>query len=218
VPLWAGQYLVGIAAGTEENEMEETYRFLPLRPLRPGTTYFRPRPEGLGKVTLDSPALEAMTDLSQVTAVTVDPNVFIKIALEKMIYGGVRLLLVTSPQNAVIGVITAHDVQGEKPTQFATSVGVGYDEVMVRDIMTPAEHMDVLSMEEIKKATVGDVIATLKRIGRQHALVEETDRDAETQAIRGIFSTTQISRQLGVPVEAPSVAFTFAELAQALKI
>jgi signal-transduction protein with cAMP-binding, CBS, and nucleotidyltransferase domain len=198
--------------------MAETYRFLPLRPLRLGTSYVRPRRERTGRVTLDSPALEAMTDLSQVTAVTVDPNVYLKTALEKMIYGGVRLLLVTSPQNAVIGVITAHDIQGEKPTQFATSVGVGYDEVMVRDIMTPAEQMDVLSADDVAKAAVGDIIATLKRVGRQHALVEETDREADRPAIRGIFSTSQISRQLGAPIDTPAIAFTFAELAQALKI
>jgi CBS domain-containing protein len=198
--------------------MTETYRFLPLRPLRLGTTYLRPRPERSGRVTLDSSAVQVMTDLAQVSAVTVDPNVYLKTALEKMIYGGVRLLLVVSPQNAVIGVITAHDIQGEKPTRFATSVGVGYDEVMVRDIMTPAEQMDILAIEDVRNATVGDIIATLKRVGRQHALVEETDREAGSPAIRGIFSTTQISRQLGSPVETPAVAFTFAELAQALKI
>jgi hypothetical protein len=198
--------------------MAETYRFLPLRPLRPGTSYVRPHRERTGRVTLDSPALDAMTDLSQVTAVTVDPNVYLKTALEKMIYGGVRLLLVTSPQNAVIGVVTAHDIQGEKPTRFATSVGVGYDEVMVRDIMTPAEQMDVLSADDVGKATVGDIIATLKRVGRQHALVEETDPEADRPAIRGIFSTSQIGRQLGAPIDTPAVAFTFAELAQALKI
>jgi hypothetical protein len=197
--------------------MAETHRFLPLHPLRRGTTYFRPKLERVGRVTLDSPAVDVMTDLTHVAAVTVDPGVLIRTALEKMIYGGVRLLLVTTPQNAVIGVITAHDIQGEKPTQFATSVGVGYEEVMVRDIMTPAEHVDVLSIDEVRKATVGDVIATLKRVGRQHALVEETGHEGANRAIRGIFSTTQISRQIGVPVETGAIASTFAELAQALK-
>ena len=198
--------------------MNEAYRHLPLYPLGPGTSYFRPKAAELRPVSLDSSALEAMTDLSQVSAFIVDPSATIETALQKMIHGGVRLLLVTNPENAVIGVITAHDLQGEKPTQFVHTVGVRHEEVLVRDIMTSGENLDVLRMEDVRKATVGDIVATLKRVGRQHALVEDIHGETGQRAIRGIFSTTQLGTQLGVQLESPGVATTFADLAMALRI
>ena len=55
------------------------------------------------------------------------------------------------------------------------------------------------------------VLATLRDSGRQHAMV--VDRDSEGQErVRGLFSLTQIARQLGVTVQTPQVARTFAEI------
>ena len=59
---------------------------------------------------------------------------------------------------------------------------------------------------------VGHVLETLRRAGRQHALVS----DAEGM-VRGVFSISQIARQLGVaPPVGGEVARTFAEIEAAL--
>jgi CBS domain containing-hemolysin-like protein len=168
-------------------------------------------------VTLNHPAIDVMTDLTQVTTITIEANVTLEDALQKMIHSGVRLLLVTNPQNIVLGVITAKDIQGEKPMKFINRVGVRHQDVLVRDIMTPAEQLDVLRLEEVTRAQVGDIVATLKRVGRQHALVLETQKSGTPCAIRGIFSTTQISRQLGIPLDTLELATTFAEIQEVLK-
>jgi hypothetical protein len=55
---------------------------------------------------------------------------------------------------------------------------------------------------------------TMKRHGRQHALVAETTDKG--MAVCGIFSATRIGRQLGIPVDTTGVAGTFAELESAL--
>jgi hypothetical protein len=47
-------------------------------------------------------------------------------------------------------------------------------------------------------------------------LVTETPEGNDYEVIRGIFSTTQIGRQLGYPVEAGERANSFAELEQVL--
>jgi CBS domain containing-hemolysin-like protein len=182
--------------------MSDRYRPLAIHPLPSGTSYLRPRQETLERVTLDNPATDVMTDLTHVTTVTIDPNARIEDALQKMIHAGVRLLLMTSPQNVVLGVITAKDIQGEKPMKFINKVGVRYQDILVRDIMTPAESLDVLRLDDVAKASVGDIVATLKRVSRQHALVLETHTTEAPFAIRGIFSTTQIGRQLGMSVDA----------------
>ena len=47
---------------------------------------------------------------------------------------------------------------------------------------------------DVERAKVGGVLETLKRVGRQHALVIDVDEETLSQRICGIFSTTHISR------------------------
>ena len=78
---------------------------------------------------------------------------------------------------------------------------VHHGEIAVRDVMTPADRLEILELWEVERARVGDVVATLKVAGRQHALVVETTDQAQTvqRSVCGIFSLTQIARQLGIP-------------------
>jgi hypothetical protein len=51
----------------------------------------------------------------------------------------------------------------------------------------------------------------MKAQGRQHALVVERSSD-RSQMLRGMFSVSQIGKQLGAHVEPIAVARTFAEI------
>jgi CBS domain-containing protein len=69
----------------------------------------------------------------------------------------------------------------------------------------------VVEFSQVQGARVGHVLETLRRAGRQHALV------VERAMVRGIFSISQIARQLGVSVPAGGeVALTFSEIEAAL--
>jgi len=70
-------------------------------------------------------------------------------------------------------------------------------------------------MVDVENARVGDIVETMKRVGRQHALVIDLTEDKQ-QVVRGLFSTKQISRQLGINIDPTEVAKTFAELEAAL--
>jgi CBS domain-containing protein len=133
-----------------------------------------------------------------------------------MIQRGVRLLLVVDQDRRVHGVITANDVLGEKPVTVAVQRGVPHSEVQVRDVMTPADALQVLAYEDVAGATVGHIIASLKAAGRQHGLVVDEDAKGR-QRVRGIFSATQIARQLGASITTSAVARTFAEIETALR-
>jgi predicted transcriptional regulator len=111
----------------------------------------------------------------------------------------------------ILGVITANDVLGEKPVQTAVERGIRREEVLVRDVMTPCERLQVLDMEQVRVAKVGHVVVTLKAAGRQHALVVDRDEQGR-QRVRGIFSATQVARQLGVTIQTSAVANTFSEI------
>jgi CBS-domain-containing membrane protein len=191
--------------------MSQTYKTLTSAPMQKGTTFHKPRQELRENVSLDDPASVVMTDFKIVTAYTIFPLETIEDARAKMIHRGVRMLLAVDDQNHILGLITATDLTGEKPMQIVQTQGIRHADVMVKDIMTPREKLEVLNVDDLTGAHVGEVVATLKAHGRQHALVVEKGSDG-AQILRGMFSTTQISRQLGAAVETAGVARTFAEL------
>lgn len=199
--------------------MTSAYHPLPVTTLASQSRYHKPPQILPERVTLDDPAVNVMTDLTKVTAITIAPDVAIKEANAKMISNKVRMLLVTDADNFVIGLITATDLLGEKPLLYIQKVGESsLNEVLVRDIMTPQARLQVLQMVDIDKAKVGDIVATLQREGRQHALVVDIDEECMHEKIRGIFSASQLSRQLGTEVATAKIAKTFAELEAALVV
>jgi len=167
-----------------------------------------------------------MTDLTRASPATIRPQAPVGGANQFMIARGVRLLLVVDDRETVLGVLTATDILGERGFQMSIERHTKRDELSVADLMTPASDVEVLALAEIEGARVGHVLETLRRSGRQHALVVEQDmipaRGALDKAVRramvrGIFSLSQIARQLGVAVQTSGeVARTFAEIESAL--
>ena len=195
--------------------MKREYHSLAAHRLQAGARYHQPG-QNLERVRIDSPALAVMTDLRQIPAATIDLEAPLDAANRFMIRRGVRLLLVTDDDRQVLGLITSNDVLGEKPVQFALERGIKRQEIRVSDIMTPAKQLEVLSYADLAHAEVGHVVATLKHAGRQHALVTDLDGGDGVEAVRGIFSASQIARQLGVAIQTTEVAQTFAEIGAVL--
>ena len=188
--------------------MFRDYTPLPLFTLPAGTGFHQPSQTLPQRVNLDDRAIECMTDLKQVSAATIERSATIDTANQAMIERGVRLLLVVDRTLAVVGIITANDILGEKPMQFMRESGILRHEVLVQDIMTAQQGLEVLRLDDVLHSKVGHVVATLKKSGRQHAVVV----DHTTHKMRGIFSATQIARQLGVTIQTTEVARTFAEI------
>jgi len=164
-------------------------------------------------VSLDDPAIVVMTDLKKVSAVTIRPEISIEIANQRMKQRGVRMLLVTDDQEHIIGIITSTDLQGPKPMKLIQQRGGVYRDIQVRDIMTGHDQLEVLCMEDVDKAVVGQVVATLQQSGRQHALVaDRLPGEERAQSLRGIFSAAQIARQLDSDLSVPRIVQTFAEI------
>jgi len=194
---------------------ESAHKPLPSHKAQPGARLQQPT-EAPPLVTVSSSALCVMTDFRKVPVATIGPTATLTEATQAMIKRGVRLLLVVDDGEDVIGLITARDTQGERPIQMVHEHGGRYDDLQVRDLMAPVDGIDLLEMSRVMRAEVGDVVATLKNWGRQHALVGELDAATGKHRIRGMFSATQIGRQLGLPVQTFDVARTFADIQAAL--
>lgn len=165
-------------------------------------------------VRADSPAVEVMTDLAKIPAATISPDDTLPEANQSMLLRGVRLLLVAGNDGRIRGVLSSTDLLGERPVLVAQNRGIKRNELRVSDVMTAVDSMEVLRINDVAKAEVGHIVATLKAATRAHALVVE-DQNGK-QVLRGIFSATQIARQLGVAVVTHEAARTFAEIEAAI--
>jgi CBS-domain-containing membrane protein len=199
---------------------EEPYRPLRQSKARSGVTYRLQGQTPELRVQANSPATDVMTDLSRILAVTTATGASIDEAHRAMITHGVRALFVVDEARVILGIITANDILGEKPIQITQDRGVRHVEVLVSEVMTPADLLEAMELQDVLQVRVGDVVETLKRSGRQHALVIESgsaDTTSATRTVRGIFSLTQIARQLGLPPQiGRNIARTFAEIEAAI--
>lgn len=174
------------------------------------------RPEqGQPGVTLESSALLVMTDLKRVAAAVISPQDTVDHAHAFMAQRGVRMLIAVGEQQDMVGIITTNDILGEKPVAVAQERRIRHDELLVGDIMTPADRLDAFDMHVVQSARVGQIVASLQQARRHHALVVQTGADGRRE-VRGIFSLTQIARQLGMPLQLPAEANSFAEIEAAL--
>lgn len=163
-------------------------------------------------IKLDDPAMAVMTDLKKVSAVTIAEKAPIEAANARMKHRGVRLLLVVDDEDTVVGLITSTDTYGAKPIQHIQKHGGAYSNILVQDIMTPQNKLEVIHMDDINRCRVGNVVATLKQAGRSHALVVDRHDREKHQVIRGIISASQIARQLDIEIPTTEIAQTFAEI------
>jgi CBS-domain-containing membrane protein len=185
------------------------YHVLPARQLTDTVRIAHPIPPK--HVTMESPALEIMTDLRHSHAAGIDPHATMESANAYMMQRQVRLLFILNDDHFLQGVMTASDILGEKPLRFIQEHRVKRSEILVSDIMTPLDCLEAIPIEEVQHAKVGHVIASLCDAGRQHTLVMEGDVGGATM-ICGIFSLTQIEKQLGTAVPLSEVAKTFAAI------
>ncbi|CAN5309707.1 hypothetical protein BH11PSE9_BH11PSE9_06540 [soil metagenome] len=189
---------------------------LPTFRFRPGARIVQAQPPHSPAVTLASPALDVMTDLTRVKAATTEPMALLRQAELRMIHLGVRLLFVVSEMPSVEGLVTASDLRGEKPLRLVNQRGAHYDDLTVADVMTELSQLYAVDLSALRSATVGNVVETLRKYGRQHLLVVQHDDPDAPMSIRGVFSQTQVERQLGTPIDMVEIAMSFAEIGQAI--
>lgn len=195
--------------------MKHVYRSLPLHRLDRGIRYARPKQQLPRRITADDPALSVMTDLCQVTAVTTELSTPLTEGRDLMIKRGVRILLVCDADDNILGVLTSRDIDSEKANRILAKTGGTREDLLVSDVMTLRPKLEVLMMEDVLDARVGDIIATLRQLDRQHALVLDADAETDIPVVRGIFSLAEIGLRMGLDINRSRQPTTFVELEKA---
>jgi CBS domain-containing protein len=108
----------------------------------------------------------------------------------------VKALVVIDHDEAILGLVSLKDTQGIKTGLAAQEKGVSPAQVTVGMVMTLAEQLETIQFKDLSNARVGHIAHILHEHDLQHLLVVDLD-EIGTAKVRGIFSATRISRQLG---------------------
>jgi CBS-domain-containing membrane protein len=159
-------------------------------PLQPDLPIERPE-EPPELVHLHDSAMLVLTDFSSVYPVTTTAGKSIEHALQTMKNAGIRLLIVVDNNQRMIGLISADRIMGDEPIRLAEDNQLDHSEITVGMLMQPQKEIKVLELNHLRDARVGHIVATLHDLEEKYVLV------VDHGIVRGLFSSSQISRQLG---------------------
>lgn len=153
-------------------------------------------PEEEKNFSMATPAILFLTDFTRVRPLIIEASVSAIEAKNYMRTTHVRLKLVVDENKKFIGVVSADDLIDRRLVQ-KISEGHERETLSVTQFMTPRKDLKAFDIKELSTASIGDVIDALKDSGQQHCLVIDRDHNL----IRGIFSASDISRKLHLPID-----------------
>lgn len=153
------------------------------------------QPDEFHELDTASPALEIFTDFKKHVPLVIEgslPAQDVEIMMRK---AHVKMQLVVDAYNEFIGTISLENLDEQ---HFMTRIAAGFarHEILVEDLMTPKERILALSLDDLERASIGDIIKTLQKQGQQHCLVV----DRSGQQIRGVISASDVARRLHIPI------------------
>lgn len=154
----------------------------------PGTDPWHAKPS--------DPAVTVMTDFRERTSITVPDQDPIDAALDHMKHTGVRCAFAVDADNqAVIGMITAYDISGDKPLRLMRAINAKRNDILVRDLMHPIRDWRVLHIRDLERANVAEVERVFDESRLTHIPVIEQGPHGDTR-LRGLLSSAKVKRLL----------------------
>ncbi|MBK8890523.1 MAG: CBS domain-containing protein [Dechloromonas sp.] len=192
------------------------FKPLPRTKLKRGVPCYLPKVAVRPTVDANSPALKAMTDFSGAVPITVSHNASLDEANRIMALCHVHYLLVADEQRQLLGLVTEAGSKGHRPLTAAQTLGVRPGELVVGDIMIKKhDDAEVMHLRDVAGARVGNVVATLREMGVPYCLVVDHDEE-DNHVLCGVFSLSQIERQMGLVPQSSEIAQTFSDLVSSL--
>jgi CBS-domain-containing membrane protein len=171
--------------------------------------------------TLADPAMDVMTDFTNTPAFSIGHNEPIDHALLYMKTVGVRLLFALDDNGNLTGLITSSDIQGEKPMLYLQSIDCNHmtctrSDILVRNIMTPVSHWEVINYTDAKKAQISQIISAFRSTGLKHLVVIGKSESCPESIVRGLFSASRIEQATSLQLDIVSTPRNFAEIEHAI--
>ncbi len=154
-------------------------------------------------------ALNMMIDPEQAHCSSAAPDLSVDEALASMRSMNIDVLVIVSKANDLLGVVSRGELLG------GSDSGKSRDsEVVLNDVMRPANTLFTLNLSDIYSATTQDILTALSDLVEQHVIVVADN----SKEIRGLFSASDIARRMGISPDTVFPSNSFAELARYLKV
>ena len=171
---------------------------------------WRPRPGHRADLDYDAAALEVVEDLSGYGPVRMPAISEICVARLLLEAARARWGTVIDDAGEPVGVITLRELQSPHSAQRARQLGLRWNEVPVRYLMTPLTALPVIGLGQLQGARVGDLAETLCRSGCEFLLVGDDGQ------IRGIVACSTLIERTGRPLAIRHQPASFAEVVHAV--
>jgi hypothetical protein len=89
-------------------------------------------------------------------------------------------------------------------------------DLTVSDVAHSISALDVIDYASLDRVCIGDLVSEFQHRASAHLLVVETASAGAPPRIRGLFSRSQLQRQLEIDIPIAPVASTFAEIERAI--
>lgn len=160
------------------------------------------------------PALSLLTDFHHSACVVASHRDDLSQTLHLMMRAGVRMVFVSDSDGKLVGMVTAEDIQGERPVVRASTQMVRHGELTLADVMMPISQWETADLTQVRTASLGDVAATMHEHGLRYLIVTQR-KDGRTM-LRGLFSAQRLEMALNTTIQPDLHSRSFAELEQAL--
>lgn len=189
--------------------MPQTYALLKTHTMKDNTTFTK-TVLNFDIAHLEDPAITVMTDFQKRPPYTTHTTTPTNEALQQMKLLGVKSLFVVNAENEIAGHISARDIQGTKAALVAKDHDIKMSELTVKMLMTPPEQLHTLYLNELSNARVGHIVRLLAELGVNYIFVIEQENGIDT--LRGLFSISRISMQLGENVMSDLSSHSLADM------
>ncbi|MBZ5487459.1 CBS domain-containing protein [Halomonas aquamarina] len=169
------------------------------------------------RLTMESSALDVLTDFRNLKPQSVAADTPIDDAHLKMRHSGVRLLFVTDKQEHCLGILTSKELIGTRRINLAMQQrNLDRDEITAEMVMTSWNKLSAMPIEQLSALTIEDLVLVMEDVTEQHLLV--TERNAQRElTIRGLVSATDIQNAVGKEVNTVvPMARSFADICQVI--
>ena len=160
---------------------------------------------------LEQPALAVFNDFHKYHVLKMLKCTPIDIAMQQMLDAEQKVCLVINSNHELEGILSSHDIAGEKPFKVMREEGKQRADVLVGEIMIPLSQLHCIDYASIKDAKVGQIMETLRQTHSEHMLV--TACTTKEEQIMGVFSAQEITKQIDIYFEPRVGVKSFAEFA-----
>ena len=171
-------------------------------------------PQAMLSAKLTDPATSQLTDLRLAPCVTVDQHDGIRATLHVMQRARVRMAFVTGLSGELVGLVTADELQGERPLLRAMADHIGIEELTLDQVMAPLNEWLVVDEWQIEHSRLGNVAATMREHGLRYLLVVQ--RGERSTEISGLISARRLEQVLDIDLDSRLHSRSFAQIEAAL--